>query len=127
MKDFDSFDHRPDPTIGRLLREHLSAEDPEAFVARLRAAAREGGLSGPGRPRRPLAEWTVPDGWFRPGIAAAAAVLLGALLGAQVVERRSGHVSFAEVVQPAGAPAELFAADGGLDPQLLISPLVESQ
>ena len=40
MKDFDSFDHRPDPALGRLLREHLVPGDHEEFVVRMRAAAR---------------------------------------------------------------------------------------
>jgi hypothetical protein len=127
MKDFDLFDHRPDPTIGRLLREHLLQHDADEFAARMLAAAREAGLGRSAGRRRGLTDWSVPDGWFRPGIAAAAAVLVGALVGAQVVEHRGGATSFADAVRPAEAPSELFAAEGGVDPQLLISPLLEAQ
>ena len=98
------------------------------FVVRMQAAARQAGL-GRHRDARVAdpTDWSVPDGWFRPGIAAAAAVLLCALLGAQVVERRSGAASLAEALRPAEAPSELFAADAQLDPQLLLSPLLEAQ
>ena len=128
MKDFDSFDHRPDLALGRLLREHMVQGDDQEFVVRMRAAARQAGLgrSAP-RPWRTRTDWSVPDGWFRPGIAAAAAVLLCALVGAQVVEHRSAPAAFAEALRPAEAPSELFAADPQLDPQLLLSPLLEAQ
>jgi hypothetical protein len=128
MKDFDSFDHRPDPALGRLLREHLVQGDDHDFVVRMQAAARQAGL---GRQPMPVwrirTDWSVPDGWFRPGLAAAAAVLLCALVGAQVVERGSGAASLAEAFRPAEAPSELFSADAQLDPQLLLSPLLEAQ
>jgi hypothetical protein len=78
------------------------------------------------RPWRTRTDWSVPDGWVRPGIAAAAAVLLCALVGAQVVERRSGPAALAEALRPAEAPSELFA-DARLDPQLLLSPLLEAR
>jgi hypothetical protein len=128
MKDFDSFDHRPDPALGRLLREHMVQGDDHEFVVRMQAAARQAGLGRRAtRPWRTRTDWSVPDGWFRPGIAAAAAVLLCALVGAQVVEHRSAPASLAEALRPAEAPSELFAADAQLDPQLLLSPLLEVQ
>lgn len=128
MKDFDSFDHRPDPALGRLLREHLVQGDDHGFVVRMQAAARQAGLGRQPMPVwRTRTDWSVPDGWFRPGIAAAAAVLLCALVGAQVVEHRSGAASLAEALRPAEAPSELFSADAQLDPQLLLSPLLEAQ
>jgi hypothetical protein len=127
MKDFDSFDHRPDPALGRLLREHMVQGDDHEFVVRMQVAARQAGLGRRvARPWRARTDWNVPDGWFRPGIAAAAAVLLCALVGAQVVEHRSGPASLAEALRPAEAPSELFA-DAQLDPQLLLSPLLEAQ
>ena len=74
----DPFDHRPDATIGGLLRDHLRVDDHEAFVVRMKAAARRG-LRG-ARPAS-VREWDLLAGWFRPGMAAAVAILLGALLG----------------------------------------------
>jgi hypothetical protein len=124
MKDFDSFDHRPDPAIGRLLREHLVPQDDAEFLTRMQAAARHAGLG-----RRSAWPWRardVPDGWFRPGIAAAAAILVGALLGVGIVERGSRQVWLAESLRPAEAPAELFAADQRPDPQLLLTRLLEA-
>ena len=124
MKDFDSFDHRPDPALGRLLREHLVPGDHGEFVARMRAAARRDGLGR--RAARPAA-LDLPDGWFRPGIAAAAAVLVGALVGVGVVGGGSQQTWLADALRPAEAPAELFAADAHFDPQLLLTPLLEEQ
>ena len=119
----DSFDHRPDPTIGRLLREHLRTDDDAAFVARVRQAARSAGRS-----QRPASgEWDLLAGWFKPGIAAAAAVLVAALVGVGVGEGTSALVSLAETLGPAEAPTELLAADAQPDPQVLLSPLLEAR
>jgi len=59
------FDHVPDPMLGRLLREHLEAENTPAFVTRVRAAAR---LAEPESFLEVLATWA------RPGLVAAAIV-----------------------------------------------------
>lgn len=122
MTAHDPFDHRPDATIGALLRDHLGVEDHEVFVVRMKAAARRGI-----RQFRPAAvrEWDLLAGWFRPGMAAAVAVLLGALIGVGLGERHSG-VHFAEALGPAEAPAEFLAAEVP-DPQVLLSPLLEEQ
>jgi hypothetical protein len=61
------FDHAPDPVLGRLLREHLEAENTPAFVAQVQAAAR---MAQPESFLEVLAEWT------RPGLAAAAILIL---------------------------------------------------
>jgi hypothetical protein len=128
MKDFDSSDHRPDPVIGRLLREHLVPDDNDAFVVRMQAAARQEGLSRVAPPRRRgFFALDLPEGWFRPGIAAAAALLVGVLVGARVTDGRTGSVWLAEALRPAGAPAELFAVDARPDPQLFLAPLLEAQ
>jgi hypothetical protein len=118
----DSFDHRPDPTIGQLLREHLSAGDDAAFVARVRHAAHRARPGG-----RPAGEWDLLAGWFRPGIAAAAAVLVAALVGVRMGDGGSSSVSLAEALGPVEAPAELLAANGQPDPQVLLSPLLEER
>jgi hypothetical protein len=119
----DSFDHRPDPVIGRLLREHLRTDDDAVFVARVLQAARSAGRSqGPAS-----GEWDLLAGWFKPGIAAAAALLVAALVGVGVGERSSMPTSLAEALGPAEAPAELLAADAHPDPQVLLSPLLEAR
>ncbi|HTK42162.1 MAG TPA: hypothetical protein VL287_11290 [Gemmatimonadales bacterium] len=118
----DPFDHRPDATIGGLLRDHLRVDDHEAFVVRMKAAARRG-LRG--ARTASVREWDLLAGWFRPGMAAAVAILLGALLGVGRGERHSG-VQFAEALGPTEAPAEFLAAEVP-DPQVLLSPLLEEQ
>ncbi len=118
----DSFDSRPDPTIGRLLRDHLSGKDHDAFVARVRDAARQGRPGSPGG----LPEWELLARWFRPGIAAAAAILVGALVGISQGERGGSIVSLAEALGPAEAPAELLAADTQPDPQVLLARILEA-
>jgi hypothetical protein len=122
MTAHDSFDHRPDPTIGGLLRDHLGVEDHEAFVVRMKVAARRGR-----RPARPasMREWDLLAGWFRPGMAAAVAILVGALIGVRLGEP-AWAVSFSQALGPAEAPAELLAAEVP-DPQVLLSPLLEVQ
>ena len=63
MMAHDSFDYRPDPVIGRLLREHLASDGDAAFVARVREAARAMGGRGPRYPfqvpgaRRSATSW----------------------------------------------------------------------
>jgi hypothetical protein len=117
----DSFDHRPDPTIRRLLRDHLSVQDHDAFVVRMLEAAR--------RSRRGSqpAVWELLARWHRPGVAAAAAAILaGALVGVGASERGSSIVSLAEALGPAEAPAELLAADTPPDPQVLLSLMPEA-
>jgi hypothetical protein len=118
----DSFDHRPDPIIGRLLRDHLEVEGHDAFVVRMKAAARRERRSGRAVSVR---VWDLLAGWFRPGMAAAVAILLGALISVGLGEPASA-VRFAEALGPTEAPAELLAAEVP-DPQVLLSPLLETQ
>jgi hypothetical protein len=128
MKTLDWFDHRPDPLLGQLLREELAPGDHDEFVARVRAAARREGLDRrTGRRWVGPAPWDLPDGWFRPGIAAAAAVLVGALVSSGVVESRARQAWLDDALRPAEAPAELFVADAHLDARLLLTPLLEEQ
>jgi hypothetical protein len=88
----------------------------------MKAAARRGL-----RQARPAVqrEWDFLAGWFRPGIAAAVAILVGALIGVGLGEPASA-VRFAEALGPAEAPAEFLAAEVP-DPQVLLSPLLEAQ
>jgi len=122
MNVHDSFDHRPDALIGRMLRDHLNPEDDgSAFVARVREAVRRGRESA-GAAR--VVACDLLARWFRPGIAAAAAILVGALLGGRVWEP-SSPMSLTEALGPSEAPAELLAADAQPDPQVLLSPMLE--
>jgi hypothetical protein len=64
----NDFDHRPDRVLGDALREALSATDDAAFARRVvdRMPSVLAGESW----------WEVLGGWARPGVAAAAAILV---------------------------------------------------
>jgi hypothetical protein len=95
----ESIDPRPDPELGHLLRECLTAPDPDGFVRRVRAAL--GGV--------PENSWEILARWVRPGLAAAAAIALavGLWLGSGV--ERADVPTLADAIEPAGAPSGLFA------------------
>ena len=71
------FDHRPLRDLGAALREALRAVDNEEFVARVMAAARVGDRS-----LFRADGWDVLSTWARPGIAAAAALVVLAVAAA---------------------------------------------
>jgi hypothetical protein len=69
-----AFDHRPLRDLGAALREFLQPLDNQDFVDRVMAVARVGDRSlfrGDG--------WEVLSGWARPGLAAAAAIIVLAM------------------------------------------------
>jgi hypothetical protein len=99
------FDAKPDAELGHLLRECLEAPDPDAFAARVRAA-----IGAEPRAERE-GSWEILARWARPGLAAAAIVLLS--LGMWLSgEAESVGATLADALQPAGAPAALFASAG---------------
>ncbi len=69
MKDPLPFDHRPDPVLGKALREALDPGDAPVFIARVLARAEH----------VRVASWdTVLARWARTGVAAALVVALAA-------------------------------------------------
>ncbi len=72
MNERSPFDHRPDPALGRLVREALTATADEAFVARVVAAAPLGAAETG-------AWWQVLTGWARPAMVAALLAVAAAL------------------------------------------------
>src|SRR5262245_48397748 len=65
----NEFDHRPDSVLGEALRDALTSPDDAAFARRVLDRAPQV-LAGE-------SWWEVLAGWARPGVAAAAAVLIG--------------------------------------------------
>lgn len=123
MMAHESFDHQPDPVIGGLLREHLSAHDDAAFALRMRRVAR-------GEQERLAAsspEWDQLARWLRPGLAAAAAVLAAALVGVGLSEGVAAPMSLTEALGPAEAPVELLSSGPQPDPQVLLASLLEER
>lgn len=117
MTDFNPFNAAPDPALGRVLREELTAADPAGFVARVRAAILRD---------QPDSAWDVLARWTRPGIVAAAGVALvaGLWLGFGL-EAPTDAASIADTVQSAGVPAPLLGALPG--PDAVLAAAVEGR
>jgi len=96
------FDHRPDPVLGRALREALDAGDAQVFTARVVALA--------GQVRVP--SWdAVLARWARAGVAAAVVVALAAgyLVGrGTAASRTTVRPTVSDVlIAPPAHPAEV--------------------
>ena len=88
-----------DETIGRLLREHYAPAAQDEFVVRVRAAIAA----------EPATSWDVLARWARPGVAAAAGILLALGLLFGIAQPFSSGASLADAAQAAGVPALLIA------------------
>ena len=109
MSEFPNNEAR-DPAIGKMLREHLDPGGRDEFLARMRAAAcaelDEGRREQQHwiRGRDDHGVWETLAAWARPGLAAAAALLMALSLGLAFRPDKGGTVSVAEAVRPAGLP-----------------------
>lgn len=98
MSDLSPFDHRPDAELSEWLREALSAPDDQAFVARVMARV----------PARIIREssWDILGEWSRPGLAAAAVLVmlagfgLGGYFTAAPVDEASTGIAASRVFDP---------------------------
>ena len=116
MTAHDPFESAPDAALGRLLREHLSAGDDDRFAARIRAAVWAERDSS----------WDVLARWARPGLAAAASLIMG--LGLWLALQGGGDVvTLADAMQPAGAPTQLLAGTGASSSEMFLGSLVEGR
>lgn len=98
MTEHDPFDATPDVALGRLLREHLDAGEDAPFLARLRSAvAAERATS-----------WDVLAEWARPGLVAAATIVIGLSLWLSA-QRNADMPTLADAIQPSGAPTRILA------------------
>jgi len=98
MTDLSPFDHRPDPEVGAWLKDVLTVPDDRGFVVRV--MARVPALM----PRESW--WDILSTWARPGLAAAAVLLM--LAGFQL----GRWVTAAPVADETGiASARVFDAD----------------
>lgn len=104
------FDHRPDARLGQALKDALTVGDDVSFTRRVLAAAERAFGAGPIRDDW----WDVLTAWARPGVAAAAALALGATLWVALASSRgSRDVTLEDVFRPAGEadPAAMLVAD----------------
>ena len=119
MTDERMFDHRPDPELGAALRRALDPPrgDQTAFVARVMARY-DGALAAATVPT-----WQVLAGWWRRGIAvAAAAVLAWFLLG------RALRVPEApETLDAALSPVALINATDPPDASVVFASMVDQR
>lgn len=113
MNQTSPFDHRPDPELGAVLRDALTAEDDARFARRVVAAAE--GVWATGSPGGMWWEELVQ--WTRPGLAAAALAVLvgGALWFATLRMGGTGSDSLGDPLRSADAqlaiPALLAASE----------------
>ena len=95
----NDFGASPDETLGSLLREHLALSGHGEFVARVRSAVAA----------EPATSWDVLAGWARPGMAAAAGVLLALSLLFGLARPTETGATLADAAQEAGVPTLLLA------------------
>src|SRR5262245_21060310 len=96
MTQSPSFDHHPDPELGAALHAALEPQDDHsAFVARVMAQ------SDHALERSSVATLDILASWFKPGMVAAAALLVGFLFGRAILGRAT-----AESIDTALAPLE---------------------
>jgi len=126
MNDEKTFDHRPDPELGAALRRALDPPrgDQAAFVARVMARY-DGALAAATVPT-----WELLAQWSRRGIAvaAAAAVVVGFLLG-RALKTREPLETFDTAMAPASGPGltALVTATDPPDASVVFASLVEQR
>ena len=101
----NDFGATPDEVLGAALREHFATAAPAEFVSRVRAAIAA----------EPATSWDVLARWARPGVAAAAGILLALSLLFGLTQPAPGGASLADAAQAAGVPAMLVADASSAD------------
>lgn len=113
------FDAQPDRRLGDLLRTHLEARDHAAFVARVCGVVAVAGAGS---------SWDVLADWVRPGLAAAAGLILAIGLwmglGASL---DTEPLTLADAVQAVGVPAPLLAGAQGASNDAMLAAVVGDQ
>lgn len=116
MTGHDPFEATRDAALGRLLREHLDPGGDAQFVARIRAAL--------GRDRDSSVD--VLARWARPGLVAAASVVIG--LGLWLAAQSGRDVpTLADAMQPSGAPTRILSGGQESSSDVVLASWVEGQ
>ncbi len=116
MTGHDPFDATPDVALGRLLREHLDAGDDAPFLARLRSAITA----------ERSTSWDVLAGWARPGLVAAATIVIGLSLWLSA-QRNADIPTLADAIQPTGAPTRILAGAQETQSDVVLVSWMEEQ
>lgn len=99
MTPSSAFDHRPDPRLGALLKDALTADGEPAFLARVQGAAESLG-SG-----YPVVWWQVLGTWARHGVAAVLVLAAGATIWwSSASTRNEAETSIEEVLIATAEP-----------------------
>jgi hypothetical protein len=106
------FGHERDTQLGELLRAHLEPGDQGGFVRAVMVQVRSADSS-----------WEVLSRWARPGIAAAAAFLLGVSMWF-ALNQPVDDPTLADAMRPSDAPASLLSADQP-DNELVLQVVLE--
>jgi hypothetical protein len=106
------FDHERDAKLGRMLRDYLEPRDHPGFVRAVMAQVQSSNSS-----------WEVLSRWARPGIAAAAAFLLGVSLWF-ALNQQGDEPSLADAIRPGDAP-ESFLSARQPDNELVLQVVLE--
>ena len=106
------FDHERDVRLGEMLRDHLEPADHAGFVREVMFRVRAVDTS-----------WDVLSSWARPGIAAAAAFLLGASLWF-LLNQPADDPTLADAMRPGDAPAS-FMSSAEPDNELVLQVVLE--
>lgn len=106
------FDHERDATLGEILREHLEPRGHENFVRAVMLQVRSADSS-----------WEVLGRWARPGIAAAAAFLLGVSMWF-ALNQPIDDPTLADAMRPGDAPVSFLSADQP-DNELVLQAVLE--
>ncbi len=95
----NEFEATPDEALGQLLREHLAPGNHADFTARVRLLVAA----------EPSTSWEVLARWARPGVAAAAGILLALTLLFGLAKPAPADMTLADAAQAAGVPSLLLA------------------
>lgn len=108
----NAFANEPDRQLGDLLRRHLEPADHAGFVRRVMVGLHAADSS-----------WDVLSRWARPGIAAAAAFILGAATWV-ILQSGTEPASLVDAVIPGDAPTRLFSTTSP-DNELVLEVVLE--
>jgi hypothetical protein len=106
------FDHERDAKLGDILRNHLEPGDHAGFVRSVMLQVRSVDSS-----------WEVLSRWARPGIAAAAAFLLGVTMWF-ALNQQADDPTLVDAMRPGNAPASFLSA-AEPDNELMLQVVLE--
>jgi hypothetical protein len=106
------FDHERDAALGDILRRHLEPEDHAGFVRTVMLKVQSADTS-----------WEVLSRWARPGVAAAAAFLLGVTVWF-ALNQPADDPTLVDAMRPGNAPESLLSA-AEPDNELMLQVVLE--